>query len=166
MCPSAAKIHVRPARTQDLDAIVDLFIEVAAEGRWIGEEPPVDRDRRQRFLAEALDNDQALVLVAELDGHVVGQLGMDLARYGVADLGMLVSAGARGRGVGSALLNAGIEWARGAGAHKIALQVWPHNESALALYEKFGFQREGLLRRHYRRRNGELWDAVIMGLAL
>jgi len=30
----------------------------------------------------------------------------------------------------------------------------------------FGFQREGLLRRHYRRRNGELWDTVVMGLPL
>jgi RimJ/RimL family protein N-acetyltransferase len=91
---------------------------------------------------------------------------MELARYGVADLGMLVAAGWRGRGVGSALVAAGLAWAREAGAHKVALQVWPHNQAAVALYEKFGFQREGLLRRHYRRRNGELWDAVVMGLLL
>ncbi|HZD38988.1 MAG TPA: GNAT family N-acetyltransferase, partial [Actinomycetes bacterium] len=78
----------------------------------------------------------------------------------------LVAEGWRGRGVGSALLRAAIERARQAGAHKVALQVWPHNAAAIALYEKLGFQREGLLRRHYRRRNGELWDAVIMGLQL
>lgn len=89
-----------------------------------------------------------------------------MAGYGVADLGMLVADGWRGRGVGSALLVAGIDWARQAGAHKVALQVWPHNQAAIALYEKFGFGREGLLRRHYRRRNGELWDAVVMGLLL
>ncbi|MDQ3574430.1 MAG: hypothetical protein M3404_05830, partial [Actinomycetota bacterium] len=51
-------------------------------------------------------------------------------------------------------------------AHKVALQVWPHNHGALALYRKFGFVQEGLLRRHYPRRNGELWDAVVMGLVL
>ena len=28
------------------------------------------------------------------------------------------------------------------------------------------FQREGYLTRHYRRRSGELWDAIIMGLRL
>jgi ribosomal protein S18 acetylase RimI-like enzyme len=93
-------------------------------------------------------------------------LVLHLAPYGVADLGMLVAAGWRGRGVGSALLAEGIERARAAGAHKIALQVWPHNRAALALYERFGFRREGLLRRHYRRRSGELWDAVVMGLPL
>src|SRR5438132_10638636 len=30
----------------------------------------------------------------------------------------------------------------------------------------FGFEEEGLLRRQYRRRNGELWDALVMGLLL
>jgi RimJ/RimL family protein N-acetyltransferase len=47
--------------------------------------------------------------------------------------------------------------------HKIALQVWPHNEAALALYRSSGFEQEGYLRQHYRRKNGELWDAVVMG---
>ena len=44
--------------------------------------------------------------------------------------------------------------------------MWPHNHAAIGLYEKFGFAREGLLRRHYRRRNGELWDAIVMGRRL
>ena len=73
---------------------------------------------------------------------------------------------AAGRGIGSALLAEAIDQAGKAGAHKIALQVWPHNSAAIALYERFGFQREGYLTRHYRRRSGELWDAVIMGLRL
>jgi RimJ/RimL family protein N-acetyltransferase len=166
MHPSATDVDVRRARQADLDAVVDLLVEVAAEGRWIGSEPPVDRDQRLRGLHEALDNERAVVLVAEADGHIVGQLFMDHARYGVANLGMLVSGAWRGRGVGSALLGAGITWARAAGAHKVALQVWPHNAAAIALYEKFGFQHEGVLRQHYRRRNGELWDAIVMGLPL
>jgi RimJ/RimL family protein N-acetyltransferase len=48
----------------------------------------------------------------------------------------------------------------------MALQVWPHNAAAIALYERFGFERECYLRRHYRRRSGELWDAIVMGLRL
>ena len=166
MRPTATQVVVRPAREGDLDAIVELLVEVAAEGRWIGTELPVDRERRRRRLREDLRRGDAVVLVAEAGGRIVGQLGMDVASYGVADFGMLVAEGWRGRGVGSALLRAAIERARQAGAHKVALQVWPHNAAAIALYEKLGFQREGLLRRHYRRRNGELWDAVIMGLQL
>ena len=166
MQPAAARAVVRRARDQDLDRLVELFAEVAAEGRWIGAELPLDRERRHRHFSEAMHDELAILLVAEVDGRIVGQLDMELARYGVADLGMLVAPGWRGQGLGTALLRAGIAWARGAGAHKVALQVWPHNQAAIALYEKLGFQREGLLRRHYRRRNGELWDAVVMGLLL
>jgi RimJ/RimL family protein N-acetyltransferase len=84
----------------------------------------------------------------------------------VADLGMCVDASWRGRGVGTALVAEAIATARNLGAHKVGLQVWPHNEPARRLYRRHGFVEEGRLRRHYRRRNGELWDAVIMGLVL
>ncbi|HYN18598.1 MAG TPA: GNAT family N-acetyltransferase [Actinomycetes bacterium] len=164
--PARPGVAVRVARPDDLDGLLDLLVAVAGEARWIGTEAPVDLERRRQRLAADIEGDDAVMLVAEAGGQLVGQLGLHLARYGVADLGMLVAAGWRGRGVGAALLEAGIELARTAGAHKIALQVWPHNTAAIALYERFGFQREGRLRRHYRRRSGELWDAVIMGLPL
>jgi ribosomal protein S18 acetylase RimI-like enzyme len=157
---------VRHAREADLDAMVELFAAVAEEGRWIAAEPPVDREHRRRRFAEDLGSDHTVSLVADAGGELVGLLNLYLAGYGVADLGMLVAGGWRRRGVGSALLRAGIEEARQAGAHKIALQVWPHNQAAIALYERFGFQHEGRLRRHYHRRSGELWDAIVMGLPL
>jgi putative acetyltransferase len=72
----------------------------------------------------------------------------------------------RGRAVGSALMVAGIEWARQRGLHKLSLSVWPHNAAAIALYRKYGFVEEGRRVKQYRRANGELWDTVEMGLLL
>jgi RimJ/RimL family protein N-acetyltransferase len=164
--PPRPPVTVRPATLADVDALVDMLVAVAGEGRWIGTEAPVDVERRRRRMVEEVESEDGIVLVAEAGGEPVGQLGLRLAGYGVADLGMLVTAGWRGRGVGTALLAEAVDRARKAGAHKIALQVWPHNTAAIALYERFGFQREGYLRRHYRRRSGELWDAVVMGLPL
>jgi ribosomal protein S18 acetylase RimI-like enzyme len=46
---------------------------------------------------------------------------------------MAVLSGWRRRGAGSALLRVFIEWAEEAGAHKVSLQVWPHNRAAIAL---------------------------------
>jgi RimJ/RimL family protein N-acetyltransferase len=164
--PPPPAVTVRPATPADVDTLVAMLAEVAAEGRWIGTEAPVDVERRRRRMVEDVEGEDAIVLVAEADGTPVGQLGLHLARYGVADLGMAVATGWRGRGVGTALMAEAVARARTAGAHKIALQVWPHNAAAIALYERFGFQREGYLTRHYRRRSGELWDAIIMGLRL
>jgi RimJ/RimL family protein N-acetyltransferase len=164
--PARPPVTVREATLDDVDPVLELVVAVAAEGRWIAAEAPVDREARRRRVVENVEDPATIALVADAGGELVGQLDLYLARYGVADLGMLVAAGWRGRGVGTALLAAGIERARAAGAHKIALQVWPHNAAAIALYERFGFHREGLLARHYRRRSGELWDAVVMGLRL
>jgi len=79
---------------------------------------------------------------------------------------MLVAQPWRGRGVGSALLAAAIEKARGEGLHKLSLEVFAHNDAAIALYRKFGFVEEGRRVKHYRRANGELWDSIVMGLHL
>ncbi len=157
---------VRPATPADLDAVVELAWQVAAEGVWIGMEVPFDRDRLRSRQAELLDADDGQLLVAAAGERVVGELHVRLARYGVADVGMFLLADWRGRGAGRALLDAGVGWARQAGAHKVDLEVWPHNQRAVALYQRAGFVVEGRRRVHYRRRNGERWDALIMGLVL
>mgnify|MGYP001818185020 CR=1 FL=1 len=159
-------VTVRDATTDDLDALMALRAEVAAEGRWIGAELPLDEEGDRASLVTAVEDRDAALFVADADGVVVGLLFIRLPRYLVAELGMLVSAGWRRRGVGSNLLEAGLDWARSHGAHKVALQHWPHNHAAHALYRKYGFEQEGYLRRHYPRKDGELWDAVVMGLLL
>lgn len=163
---SVASVAVRPGTVEDLDGCVDLLARVVDEGVWMGAQPPLDRvERRERFAA-ALAGERTALLVAEAEGAVMGMLTLSVAGYGVAEFAMCVDAAWRGRGVGGALVDEAVAAAGGLGAHKIALQVWPHNDAALRLYRRHGFVEEGRLRRHYRRRNGELWDAVVMGLVL
>lgn len=150
---------------EDIEGALDGYEAVAAEGRYIGAELPIDRPARRTRWAASLRSGGYQGFVAVVQGKMVGQAGV-MVEIGIADLGMWVLEEWRGRGIGSALLETCIDQARAARAHKVALQVWPHNSRAIALYEKFGFEREGYLRAHYRRRNGELWDAVIMGLRL
>ena len=69
-------------------------------------------------------------------------------------------------GVGSALLQATIEWARDHGLHKLSLEVFAHNTAAIAVYRKCGFVEEGHRVKHYRRASGEHWDSIVMGLPL
>jgi len=73
----------------------------------------------------------------------------------------MVASGSRRRGIGKALLEQAVTWAREADIRKLELHVFPWNEPALALYEAFGFEREGLRRRHYLR-DGEEVDAILM----
>jgi RimJ/RimL family protein N-acetyltransferase len=156
---------VRPASVEDIDGLLDLLEEVASEGRWIAAETPIDREARGRGLRRRVEDDDADVLVAEVAGTSAGYLGIDNVR-GLLEIGMLVSPRYRRRGVGTSLMNELLRWARAHDAHKITLQLWPHNEAARALYVRFGFIREGYLERHWKRRSGQLWDSEIMSLRL
>jgi putative acetyltransferase len=77
----------------------------------------------------------------------------------------MVAATHRRRGIGTALLEAAVSWAKGSGVSKLELHVFPWNEPAIELYERFGFEREGLRRGHYLR-NGEAVDALLMAYHL
>jgi ribosomal protein S18 acetylase RimI-like enzyme len=79
---------------------------------------------------------------------------------------MAVARAWRGRGVGSLLMAAAIDWARAQGLHKLCLSVFAHNDAGIALYRKFGFVEEGRRIKQFRRSSGELWDAIEMGLLL
>ncbi|MDP4536698.1 GNAT family N-acetyltransferase [Alkalimonas collagenimarina] len=89
-------------------------------------------------------------LIAELDGELVGQLGLqqfqNQRRRHVADIGMAVSEPYQGQGIGSALLRSALEMADNwLNIHRLELQVYSSNEAAVALYERFGFEVEAEL---------------------
>jgi RimJ/RimL family protein N-acetyltransferase len=157
-----AEFVVRPATIGDARAMAGLFAAVAEERTGIASEPPVDVEQRTAQFTASI----ASSIVAVADGQVVAMIHTDVTRYGVGEFGMLVGREWRGRGVGSALIQATIDWAREQGLHKLSLEVFVHNTAAIALYRKCGFTEEGHRVRHYRRANGELWDSLIMGLAL
>jgi L-amino acid N-acyltransferase YncA len=154
--------EVRPATEADAREMAELMAAVAEERDGIATEPPVDVEERAALFARGARS----TLVAVAGGRIVGMLHVESSRFGSGELGMLVDRDWRGRGVGSALLQAAIDWARGEGLHKLCLEVFPHNAAGIALYRKFGFVDEGRRVRQIRRTSGEIWDSIMMGLQL
>lgn len=160
-------ITVRQAAPGDAAALVALAEQVAREEegwilttdawRSVGEE--------RRYLKAARRHPDAAVLVAEVDGRVVARLSLARdshpASRHVADLGVMVDVRYRRRGIGTRLLEEAIGWARASGVVKLELHVFPWNKPAFALYEAFGFEREGYRKDHYARDGGYL-DAIVM----
>ncbi len=164
-------IRVRRAVPGDAPALVALAEAIGREdGRWIlASERWRSVGDERRFLRGVQSHADAAVYVAEDDGRVVGRLSLARdphpASRHVADLGLMVAAEHRRRGVGKALLGEAVAWSRSVGIRKLELHVFPWNEPALKLYESFGFEREGYRKRHYLR-GGELVDAILMAYAL
>jgi ribosomal-protein-alanine N-acetyltransferase len=153
-------VRVRTLTEPDLEPCLDLFEAVAAEGPWLANEPPIDRVEVRARWRDLLKTGEGTILVADDGGPPAGLAAM--VGLAAPELGMLVRAERRRQGVGDALVDACVAWARGRGAREVVLHVFPHNPAAIALYRKHGFEERDLVREAYPRKNGERWNALRM----
>lgn len=106
-----------------------------------------------------------LLLVAELDGKIVGQAGLHRAagrRAHAAGIGLGVHDDYCGKGIGSALLKELVEAADNwLDIRRLELAVFSDNAAAIAVYRKFGFEVEGTHRAHAFR-DGRYVDSLFM----
>jgi putative acetyltransferase len=152
-------MRVRAAEELDRMPMARLFAAVAEERTGIASEPPVDLEARAaRFDLDA-------TFVAEADGEVVGLIALYADEEGGAELGMMVAKDRRRQGVGRALLDAAVAWARAQGVRRLLLDVFARNDGAIALYRGFGFVEDGRTR-EVARASGETWEAIGMRLEL
>lgn len=134
---------IREATVEDMSAMVGLL------GELFSLEPDFSGDlEKQQVGAELLlQNDQGGVMVAEIDGSVVGMVTSQFyvstaegAKCGFIE-DMVVSEKFRGQGIGALLLTAIEEWSFANGATRVVLHVDMDNETAQAFYQKQGWKR-------------------------
>ncbi len=164
-------IAIRRAEPADAAELVALSTAVGKEpGDWLLTtdtwRSPADE---RRYLRTVRRHPDAAVFVAVDGDGIVARLSVARdphpASSHVADLGLIVAASHRRRGIGRQLLDTAVAWARGAGIRKLELHVFPWNAPAIRLYETYGFVLEGRRRAHYRRDDTDV-DALLMAYHL
>jgi putative acetyltransferase len=157
-------IVIRRAEPSDAEAIHSTFSgPKVISGTLQLPYPSIEMWRKR--LTEMAPSD--FLLVAAINGDVVGNLGLHEAgksarRRHVGSIGMCVRDDSQGRGVGTALMKAGIELADGwLNYQRLELNVYTDNLAAMALYRKFGFVIEGTYRA-YAFRDGQYVDSYAM----
>ena len=146
----------------DVDGVVELIAQVAAEGKWLATEIPFDRGARVDRMCAGIQTGRIALFIAEdASGVIVGELSLWLSGA-KAELGLAIAREARGRGLGRAMMKAALDWADANGITQIELTVLPDNAVALALYRDTGFIETEYRPRALPRRNGEVLDLVAM----
>lgn len=108
------------------------------------------------FVVRLLEGD-TLIGYLEVDG-ILWNHGTGWISLGIGE------AVHRGRGYGHAAMTLGLDFAfRELNLRRVQLTVFTNNAPALALYEKLGFQREGVFR-EFLHRDGEVYDMLLYGL--
>lgn len=107
-----------------------------------------------QFLTDRLENDEAVVFIARVDGNPVG-FTMIYPTFSTVSLSavwllndLYVSETSRGQGVANLLMDAAEAAAREAGATRIFLRTAHDNTPAQALYESRGWKQDEVFRRY------------------
>jgi L-phenylalanine/L-methionine N-acetyltransferase len=164
MATRRSAIKVRRAEPRDAEAMQATFSSPLAQAGTLQMPlPSVELWRKRLSAVTATD----YLLVAEVDGVVVGNCGLHAAstsprRKHAASIGMSVHDDWHNRGVGSALMSAALDIADNwHNYRRLELTVYTDNSAALGLYRKFGFEIEGTLK-DYAFRGGRYIDAYTM----
>lgn len=101
------------------------------------------------------ENPPEIHLVAELAGNIVGYVRLKPPthlpenRHVIQVSGLAVHPAARRQGIGAALLTASEQHVLDLGGSKLSLRVLSTNQPAIGLYDRLGFEREGVLRNEF-----------------
>jgi len=141
------ELLIRNGRETDGEAVATNFNETHAETDYLlayPDEHTMTGEQEAGFLKMREASENEALLVAWVDGKVVGTAGLDALgnRYKMkhrVDMGISVSRAYWGMGIGRNLMNACIELAKKAGYEQLELSVVAENERAVELYKSCGF---------------------------
>ena len=158
------KLNIRLAEARDCDDVYDMFTSPVVSAGTLQLPYP----SREYWLKRITDTESGTYnLVAVMDGRVVGMLSIGTfpdrpRRRHAGIIGISVREDLHGKGVGAALMRAGVDLADNwLNLTRLELEVYTDNQAAIRLYEKFGFTHEGTLRQHAFR-NGQYVDSAMM----
>ncbi len=161
---------IRSAVATDAEVLSQLRVQIDGETEFLDREPGegfLDAHAFERIIQEDNAADNHLFIVVEVDGSLVGFArcaGSPLKRLRhQTELGICLLQAYCGVGIGTHLLRAAISWADANGIRKILLKVLETNTGAIALYKKFGFETEGVLRDDKRLSDGQFYNTIVMG---
>ncbi len=138
--------QIRPATTSDAPAAVGLMAQLNEFGHG-----QVDAGVEDRFRAMLVLPQHAIFVAQDDQGQIVGLLTAS-HRWTLWHMGpcalieeLVVDKGVRGQGVGRALIQAAIEWAKAQACSEVEVSTETDNAAAQAFYRRLGFESEALL---------------------
>ncbi|ELY43380.1 GNAT family N-acetyltransferase [Natronorubrum sulfidifaciens] len=160
---------IRPGRQSDFESLIDTIRDVTAEETYVVAETIAEQLLYDDTVTRHNTVKSRMFFVATVDGEVVGWTHLDLPQIeqmqGTAQQTVGVREDFRGHGIGSKLLERGIEWAEANGYRKLYNSVPITNDHALEFLTNHGWDTEAIRRDHYAI-DGDLVDEVMMAREL
>lgn len=162
---SATTVTLRPMVKEDADNLYAFFARVPREDRLSLRDDVSKREVIDAWARE-LDYDKVLPLVAEVGGNIVGDATLHRRKAGwtshVGKVRVVIDRDHREKGLGTALLEELIAFAKTAGLELLVAEVMANQTGALAALKKLGFEKEVVLYNHVKDQQGTQHNLVVM----
>lgn len=142
-------VKLSPLKEDEVKAIVDIELHPAVK-KWLVDYVYEDYDKEledyKRFFREVQNNDKVEVLVAKVDGRVVGFLAlwcMDEEKH-VRSIGISVHPEYWRKGIATKLVKEAVELAKNIGAKKVVIETIEENIAMRRVAEKLDFKLEDI----------------------
>lgn len=151
MTTNGIMVTLRNPEPREAKAVLRLMQRSYADSPYLAtrsDEFDANARRIAAWIESHLASPGKLMIVAEHRGSLIGMIDLTSSpkqrlRH-VGEFGLSVNVGWQRRGIGRALLQSLIDWARASAViEKIELQVFSENLSAIQLYQALGFREEG-----------------------
>ena len=164
---------VREASAEDVPALLEYIEAISGESDFLSfgrGEFRLSESEEREVLLDYQRSTNKLYALGLIDSEIVSSLSFSAGSrpriQHTGEFGMSVCKEYWGLGIGSAMLDTLLEWARATGIIvKINLRVRTDNQRAIQLYERIGFVREGTISKEIRL-DGKYYDHHWMGLEL
>ncbi len=163
-------VNIREALAEDAEQIVKVSQIIGKQTEFLvmdeyGMDLPMNLLENQ--LETIYESDKQLLLVAEVDGQIVGTASVRTSEESrvshIGEVGISILQDYWGIGLGSVLLEELLDWAQETNTiRRLELTVQKQNERAVHLYKKFGFQTEAVLERGAIGDDGRFLDVLLM----
>ncbi|MDN3954281.1 GNAT family N-acetyltransferase [Sporolactobacillus laevolacticus] len=161
---------IRSANEKDANELSAIRLQIDSETENMDREQGeayIDVPGFEQLIKTDTENMKNLFLVAVVHNRIVGFSrceGTTLKRFAhKVEFGVCVLKEYWGHAIGKNLLRNSIFWADSNGIKKITLNVLETNEKAIGLYQKLGFEIEGILKNDRVLSDGKYYNTIVMG---
>ncbi|MBM6619329.1 GNAT family N-acetyltransferase [Bacillus suaedaesalsae] len=158
------QLEIRSITPEDAELFLALSKRLDQETAFMLYEPNERKTtalEQKNMIERIISAKNSTILVAEHIDKIVGFIALfgnkNLRNKHSAYIVIGILQDYTGKGLGTKLFEQGILWAKAQNFHRLELTVMVHNKSGIALYEKMGFQREGI-KKHSLKVNGQWVD--------
>ncbi|WP_138479048.1 GNAT family N-acetyltransferase [Dyadobacter bucti] len=141
---------IRSATPKDLPALLEIINHAILNTTAIYDYEPREYDQQKAWL-DQMFNDGMPVVVAEVDGEVIGYGSYNMFRPKIGykfsvEHSIYLNEKSRGMGVGSRILESLIQRARESGIHTMIAGIDAANRGSIEFHKKYGFIEKGYLK--------------------